>query len=192
MTVETALIQYGYIALGLGTFFEGETILVIAGFLAHRGYLSLDMVIIAACAGSFCGDQLYFNIGRHGGKRFLARFPSFRKRTERFNRILEKHHTIAILSFRFFYGLRTVSPFAIGMSGVPAWKFFLLNLLSAAVWAAAIGSAGYFFGKGMEIIISDIKHYEIECIIVLAAAGILIFTAAHLLRKKQLSEKQEN
>jgi membrane protein DedA with SNARE-associated domain len=41
-------------------FFEGETILILAGLAAHQGYLSLPEVIAAACLGSFCGEQLFF------------------------------------------------------------------------------------------------------------------------------------
>jgi membrane protein DedA with SNARE-associated domain len=48
----------------VGAFLEGETLLVIAGFLAHRGYLGLPFVIAAAFAGTLAGDQLYFHIGR--------------------------------------------------------------------------------------------------------------------------------
>lgn len=58
MTAESELIKYGYAALAVGTFLEGETILVIAGFLAHRGYLSMDLVILSAFLGTFFGDQL--------------------------------------------------------------------------------------------------------------------------------------
>ena len=47
------LIQsYGYWAILAGTFLEGETILVLAGFAAHLGYLQLPWVILAAFAGS--------------------------------------------------------------------------------------------------------------------------------------------
>jgi membrane protein DedA with SNARE-associated domain len=45
MTLESVLTTYGYFALMIGTFLEGETILIAAGFLAHRGYLELPWVI---------------------------------------------------------------------------------------------------------------------------------------------------
>ncbi|MGY2855155.1 hypothetical protein ACVWWF_003560 [Pseudomonas tolaasii] len=40
--------DFGYFALFLGTFFEGETILVLAGFLAFRGYMDINLVVIVA------------------------------------------------------------------------------------------------------------------------------------------------
>jgi len=38
MVLESILNTYGYFALVIGTFLEGETFLIAAGFLAHRGY----------------------------------------------------------------------------------------------------------------------------------------------------------
>jgi len=40
--------DFGYFALFLGTFFEGETILVLAGFLAFRGYMDINLVVVVA------------------------------------------------------------------------------------------------------------------------------------------------
>ena len=57
----TSIIEhYGYAAIVIGTFLEGETILVLAGLVAHQGYLKLTGVITAAFLGSLCGDQLFF------------------------------------------------------------------------------------------------------------------------------------
>ena len=50
--------KYGYAAVLIGTFLEGETILVIGGLAARLGYLKLQWVIVAAFAGSLAGDQI--------------------------------------------------------------------------------------------------------------------------------------
>lgn len=59
MPLADLLREYGYYAVFLGTFLEGETVLVMAGFAAHSGYLQLPWVI--AVAGGTLGDQLYFS-----------------------------------------------------------------------------------------------------------------------------------
>ena len=46
--MEELIKQYGLVVLFIGTFAEGETILVIAGFLAHQGYLHLPYVLLTA------------------------------------------------------------------------------------------------------------------------------------------------
>ncbi|GAW66758.1 hypothetical protein GPEL0_01r2252 [Geoanaerobacter pelophilus] len=48
---------HGYWVLFLGTFLEGEAILIFAGFLAFGGYLNIYLVMLSALAGSFLGDQ---------------------------------------------------------------------------------------------------------------------------------------
>jgi membrane protein DedA with SNARE-associated domain len=46
MMLQHFLQEFGYFALFLGTFFEGETILVLAGFLAFRGYMDINLVVV--------------------------------------------------------------------------------------------------------------------------------------------------
>ena len=55
---------WGYLALFLGTFLEGETILIVAGVLASRGRLNLHYAILAAFCGSMFGDQCVFLLAR--------------------------------------------------------------------------------------------------------------------------------
>jgi len=188
MSLEFIIEKYGYLAVFVGTFLEGETILVLAGFAAHRGYMALPWVVIAAFGGSFFGDQLFFYIGRRHSQAFLAKRPLWRTRIDNAHRLLERFQTPFIVGFRFIYGLRTVSPFVIGMSPVPTWKFVFLNAAGALAWAVVIGTGGYLFGSALEIVIGDIKHYELEVLGAIAIIGILIW-AAHLcfIRKKSAS-----
>lgn len=176
MTFESVLQAYGYWALLVGTFLEGETILIIGGFAAHRGYLNLSLVILAAFTGTLAGDQLYFFIGRNKGKPFLDKRPSWLRQIEKVHGLLERHHTLLILGFRFLYGLRTVTPFVIGMSRVKAGKFIILNIVGALVWALIFGTGGYLFGAALEIILEDIKRYEMLTFICIALAGLTVWT----------------
>jgi membrane protein DedA with SNARE-associated domain len=160
--LESLLTTYGYPILIIGTFLEGETILVLGGLAAHLGYLSLEGVIACGFCGTLFGDQLYYFLGRRHGKSLLARRPSWHTRAERVLRILERHQNLLILGFRFLYGLRSVTPFAIGISDVSYLRFTLLNLIGAGIWAISIGLAGYYFGQAVEAILGDIKRYEVE------------------------------
>jgi len=175
---------YGYPALLIGTFLEGETILVIAGFLVHRGYLELPWVIVFAFLGTFAGDQLYFWLGRTKGANFLMRRPSYRVRVEKAQNLLEKHQKLIILGFRFVYGLRAVTPFAIGMSNIKAKQFIGLNAIGAIVWAMIVGSGGYLFGNALEIIIGDIKHYELEILAAMIFSGCVVWLVYFYRRRR--------
>lgn len=176
MTLETFLETYGYIAVLVGTFIEGETILVLGGFAAHLGYLKLPWVIVAAFAGTFSGDQLFFYLGRKHRDKITGLFPSWSGRIDKAQRILARYGNTLMLTFRFLYGLRTIMPFAIGMTKIPPWRFFLFNVLSAFIWSIAVGSGGYLFGRTLEYFLVDVRHYEIEIMAVMILMGLLVWT----------------
>jgi membrane protein DedA with SNARE-associated domain len=146
MSIETLIAQYGLAAIFLGAGIEGETAVVTGGLLAHQDLLPLGGSAAAAVAGSFAADQLFFLAGRRyrdtARVRRIAAKPAFAKALD----TLERHPTIFILGFRFLYGLRTISPIAIGTSHVPARTFMALNAISAAVWGVLFTGLGYLFG----------------------------------------------
>lgn len=146
MAIADLIQSYGYLAVAVGTFLEGEAVLLIAGAASSRGHLWPPAVIAVATLASFTGDQLYFHLGRRYGTRLLGRFPSLQARTSRARSLLERHHIPVILSLRFLYGLRVAGPFAIGMSGVSWLRYVTLNLLGAMVWAVVITGVGYGLG----------------------------------------------
>jgi membrane protein DedA with SNARE-associated domain len=170
-TLEYFLESYGYIAIFIGTFLEGETILVLGGLAAKIGHLELKDVILAAFLGTTLGDQLYFFIGRRYGSSILNKKPQWRNRTDKIDNLFNKYDVALILSFRFMYGLRTVASFAFGMSSISIKKFVFLNTLGAIIWAIIIGSAGYVLGHGMEMLVDDIKGRQTLIFIGIMAAG---------------------
>jgi len=177
--------SYGYMALIVGTFLEGETVVVLAGFAAHRGYLSLPLVMLAAVAGSFFGDQLYFHLGRRKGKALLRRRVTWAPKVERVQGLIERHQLPFILGFRFLYGLRTVSPFAIGMSNVPTRRYLILNLFGAAVWAAAVAYLGYSLGEAAEALLGQLRRYELGLFAAIAALGTILWGIRFARRRRQ-------
>jgi len=172
---------YGPAAIFVGTFLEGETIVVVAGFLAHQGVLNPFVVAIAAFLGSCFGDQLWFYLGRrHATHPFVLRVtrrPLFQKIMS----AIEDHPKKFILTFRFIYGIRTISPVAIGLADISGRVFLVFNALSAVVWAAAFTTLGYLSGQAVEALLGDIKAIEHK---LLAAAGIAlaVFGLVHLAR----------
>lgn len=177
---------YGYLAVFVGTFLEGETVLLLAGFAAHRGYLHLPYVLLAAFLGSLSGDQLYFFLGRRHGAALLARRPQWQVHTARVHRLLERWPGPFIFGFRFgiLYGFRTVAPFVIGMSRIPTSRFVIYNTFGAAVWAVSLGMLGYFFGHGVELLLGDVRRYEREAFLFLVAAGVVLWLWRFVRRRR--------
>ena len=140
--------QYGhtlfYGLTFLWTALEGETFVILAGYLAHKGLISFSLLVTFAWLGSFAGDQVYFYLGRRYGTRLITRFPRWRHGTDKALALIERNATWFILTFRFIYGIRNVSSFAVGMSHVSWRRFGVLNFTAAGLWAFAFAGFGYF------------------------------------------------
>ncbi|HKN11092.1 MAG TPA: hypothetical protein VJ376_16670, partial [Pseudomonadota bacterium] len=54
MVVEFAplIAKYGYAATFVGTLLEGETVLVVSGLAAHRGYLGMPQLFVVGAVGA--------------------------------------------------------------------------------------------------------------------------------------------
>jgi len=177
--------EYGYLIILAWTFIEGETIVIVAGFAAHLGLLELPWVIATAIAGSFSGDQLYYYIGRHWGPKIIARRLSWQESAKKVYQHLHRHQNFLILTFRFYYGLRNVTPFVIGSAHVSRVRFFVLNLIGAVVWAICFASAGYFSGEAIELMMADFKHYELYALGGLMLLALIIWLVALIRRRRR-------
>ena len=183
MTVEQIVAQYGYPALVVGTFLEGETILIVAGFAAHQGYLRLSLVILAAFLGSLMGDQLYFFIGRLKGRPFVQRRSAWQAKAAKVDLLIDRHGTWIMLGFRFLYGLRTITPFVIGTSRISTSRFLVFNAAGALVWAIAISCLGFLCGAAAETVLRNARKIEGWIALVMLGAGAAIWLIYFLRRK---------
>jgi membrane protein DedA with SNARE-associated domain len=177
MSFATAISQFGYPALVVGLLLESETVLVLAAFMAHRGYLELPWVIAIGFLVTFASDQFFFWMGRTQGDRFLERRPAWKQNVAKARSLLKRNMTLLFIGFRFMYGLRTVLPLVFGISKLSPKRFALLNFIGASLWAVIFGMAGYLFGQLMEIIFADVGKYEhwIALGIIAMGVGVWLF-----------------
>lgn len=175
MELGELIARYGYAAVFFGTLLEGETIVMLAGFAAQREHIDFWLAALCAFAGSLLSDQIYFYLGRRHGTAWIARRPKWEQRLARIRALTDAHQVKLTLTFRFIYGIRTVTPFALGLSTMPAPQFAALNMVSAAVWALCFTSLGYTLGHAIEPLIADIERYESRLFIGLAALGLLVW-----------------
>ena len=184
MNLPQLVTDYGYVALAVGCLLEGETVLVMAGYAAHRGLLSWPMVFAVAAIFSFAGDQMWFQIGRHYGQRLIERFTLLRERLPWLQARVGAHPEALVLGIRFMVGLRTVGPILMGCGLVPPGRFLWLNLLGALLWVTVFASAGYFFGQVMETLLPRVKAVEEWCLGALALVGLGIHLWQPFRRKR--------
>ena len=188
MAFNQLIAQHGawfYLIAFVWTFLEGETIVIFAGFAAAQGLVNPVWVLAATGFGSFAGDQTWFWAGRHFGARLLGRFPRWHSGVDAALRWLEHYDTVFILSFRFIYGVRNFSSFAMGMSAIRGRRFLALNLLAATLWAMGCVAIGFFLGHAFRAVLGDIVR-DVGLVLVGAfiaiAAGVGLF---HRLQRRR-------
>jgi membrane protein DedA with SNARE-associated domain len=166
---------HGYWVLVVGCLLEGETLLVLAGFAAHRGYLDLGLVIALASAAGFAGDQAYFWLGRRHAGAMLARFPSIERQAQRVQRLVERYPRLSIVGVRFAYGLRIAGPVLMGTTRLPALRFAAFNAVGAVLWATAVASIGWVFGEAAKAVLGEVRQVEGWLMLGGLAVGLLVW-----------------
>lgn len=152
-------VHYGYAMVFAAAAVEGDATLLAATFLAHRGYLRLDLVIVIAALGTIAANQAYFHLARRYGQERVAAMRANRL----YGRVLDwmsRYGVQLVAVSRFMYGFRIAVPVAAGVAGMPALRFTVVDTLGAAVWALAIGLAGYAIGHALDYLVEDLRRHE--------------------------------
>jgi membrane protein DedA with SNARE-associated domain len=187
MTVPAQLlawvIEYGYLAAFVGVLLEGETVLVLAGMAAHRGYLHVSILFLVGAAGAMSTDHFFFALGRLFGSSLLARFPWLAPSIGRAQSILARFPCTAVLAMRFLYGTRTVGPALLGTGALSWARFAVLDAVAACLWCGCWLAAGYVLGEVVEQSLQDAVGAGRW--IVLGAAAVIAALALILRRSRR-------
>lgn len=191
--MEEFLRQYGPIGVFLGAAFEGQTAVIVGGLLARQQILAFWVVLASAAAGSGIIDHLLFVAGRRFRSHRWVKRATEQVAFARALGFIERFPISYTLTFRFIFGLRLASPVAIGVSKVPTWRFTVLNILGALIWAGAFSGIGYVFGEAVHNLIG--RHRAGRWTLY-AAGGIvvivlIVWLARYLLRRRHKSVKTQ-
>jgi len=135
--------KWGYVAVFLGSLVEGESVILVACFMAQLGYLSLIKIMIIAFCGTLFADQALYYVGRYYGQAIIQRFHRLHAPANRAFKLLHDWDFWFIISFRFIWGIRTISPVVIGSSGISPQRYTPLNLAAAIIWTLISCIGGY-------------------------------------------------
>ena len=181
MSAAELLHDYGYYAVFVGTFFEGELIMLAAGMAACAGILTLPGIILAGMAGIFASDTFCFLLGRLAGRRLKGWFPRLHARMGGVFRLIERHDEKLIIYFQFFPGLCTVTPIAFGLSQISVARFMALDLVGNALWTLVFSLGGYAFGSAFVQLVGEAHQWTALAMGVLAAAGLIAWLVCRIL-----------
>lgn len=158
--------NWGYFLIFLAAFLEssaflgilvpGETIVIIAGLLASRGYLEIGDCITIISLGAVLGDTAGYGLGRVFGREYFERHGSLllikAKHLEKVDGYFQRHGGKTIFFGRFIGFLRAMAPFAAGISKMPYGRFLIFNVTGGILWAIIFTLLGYFFGVSWQAI----------------------------------------
>lgn len=178
--MENFLDQYGYLALLVGTFFEGETAILVASSLIYRGLFSFPFTILAAFTGSFLSDWIYFLIGRLNGKYFLAKRPNLQAKVKPVTDFFHKHQIQVLFSYRFLYGFRIIIPLIVGMSGLSPLRYLLYSTVTGIMWATLVSTTGYWVGRLLNL---QAKAFEDNFIFIVIGFALFGLVMGYIIRK---------
>lgn len=168
--------EYGYIILFFWSILEGESGLVMAGLLSHTGDMNLFLAIFIAGLGGFAGDQLYFYIGRFNKSYAHRKLKQQKCKLALAHLLLKKHGWPIIFLQRYLYGLRTIIPIAIGLTGYSAKKYALINLIAAWCWSSVIILPVWYFGNEiLSVITYGREHWYFALPLVAILIGIVYY-----------------
>lgn len=156
--------QWSYLVIFLGAMLEsaaflgllvpGESLVLLAGFLAAQGLLDLDVLMVVVAVGAALGDSLGYEMGRRMGRPALvhygSRFGLTDARVAKADVFFVRHGSKAVFFGRFVGFARALVPFLAGSSRMAYRQFLPYNVLGAALWASAVTLLGYFLGASWQ------------------------------------------
>lgn len=181
--------MYGYVVVLAITSITFSTGLVLAGFVAHQGYLNVYWTLLIACVGSFIFTELYFICSRFGFHALFAHHPAWSVKIEELKKRLKskKGVSLACLLFRFIPGFRMMMPVLLAPFKVSFLFFSVCNLIGSFVWSVCFILLGFYFGVAAEHLIRDLKHYEVHAAIFIIVIGFLYFLIRWCYKKRRQS-----
>lgn len=168
--------QYGLIAVYFGMWIEGETILVIAGFLAHQHVFPLWAAYPVTVFGALSVDHCVFLLGRMSGRTSFARRLHVDESGARSWARRLGDSWLVFFFVRFVYGTRTPFVFYTGHKGMRWFRFIAREIPAVCVWCAV----WLFFGNLLSNVLVGILgslhgHHRMAIILMVAAVGTAAF-----------------
>ena len=185
------------VACGLGLPLPEDVALITGGYLAGKGppigVGSLPAMILVGLAGILIGDTIIFRAGATYGEALLQtrigrHVPG--EKVERIIGLFERHGPKFIMLARFIPGVRAVTYFVAGTTGVPYWKFLLYDGLAACASAPGWVLLGHWAGRHRMLRKAWQYAKEVQLGLILVVLSIIaLWIAIALIRRRLRADK---
>ncbi len=156
--------------LVVGLFVPGTVVMFGIGAMVAAGSMELVPTLVLAATGAVIGDGTSYIIGRvyHQRLRVIWPFRNYPGMISRGVDFFNKHGGKSIVLARFVGPVRPLVPAVAGMLDMPARRFFLVNTLSATLWAPVYILPGILFGASLGVAAEIAGRLAVLLIILLA------------------------
>jgi len=164
--------QYGYWAVFMWTFIEGESVFIAAAALAAAGVLEPWKVIVVAAVGAYIGHLVFFALGRWRGQALIQAVPALHRHYPKVNMILDRYAHWSIFIFQYLYGTRMAAAILFGCSSIGFVRFAGWQALNCISWSLVIYAVGHALGLAA---VSMLDHFGVVgLVIALLLVGVLL------------------
>ncbi len=154
------LIDYGYLVLFLFIFLDqvglplpSIAVILAAGALAGTGEINAYLAVLVVVLACVPADLFWFYLGKTRGGKVLNLLCSISlepdycvRRTEvSFERI----GSFSLIIAKFVPGLQTIAPPMAGFTQMSTFRFLVLDVLGATLWASVLTYIGFLFSAAL-------------------------------------------
>jgi undecaprenyl-diphosphatase len=172
-------------AVFVGLVLPGELALLLGGFLAYQGRVSLAGMVAVAAVAAVAGYLLGYETGRRLGPALRTSAIGHRLGPARWDRVeaaLAARGGQAIFFGRFVGLLRALMPAAAGMARMPYRTFLVYTVAGGLIWAPGFVLLGYLAGRSYERVAALAGRASLVLLVLLVLVGGVLAAARWVAR----------
>jgi membrane protein DedA with SNARE-associated domain len=187
---ESLLLRYGLAAVFVGSAFEGDFTLILAGVAAHLGYFPFPLALAAGAVGSMVGDFAWYTLGRVRGPWFRGgRF--YRRVGHRIEALARRLGPWQLLAARFVYGTKAASMLFWGLHDLSLAKFLMVDSIGAVIGSFVFTGLGYLVSGSATLLLGKVRRVQLWLLGALVVGVVLVFVINWTAKKELHIENGE-
>lgn len=174
----------------------GGSIVVVGGALANDAGLSIPLLIFFCSVGAIMSDWLSFAIGRRYGEQILTKYGQHIGFKDEYLEVthsfIDRFGGLALVIGRFNNIVRPLVPLVVGSSKMPAWRFWIYNIIGGIIWSIVSIYIGFIARESWELVQGYVGiGGGLLFASLIFGMGYLIHREVQKLRKKRTDEQHQ-
>ena len=162
--------------------FPSEVAMIPAGYLAHKGEMSLALAFISGTLGSLLGAIFNYYLCYFFGREIILKYGKFvgitHEKMDKFEAFFNKHGEISTFNSRLIPGIRQYISLPAGLAKMNIFRFCLFTTLGAGIWCVVLLAIGYFLG-------SNPDKQTLLTITIAILAVVAVISAVYIMKQRK-------